>query len=42
MPDAHGDMGAEGDGRQTEPGSVALAPAVALARFNYLLLRACD
>ena len=34
--------GVEGDGRQNMPGSVALARSVALAQFNYLLLRACD
>ena len=36
MPDAHGNRGVKGDGRQNEPGSVALT------RFNHLLLRAFD
>ena len=38
VPDAHRDRGStvEGDGRQKKPGSVTLA------RFNYMLLRACD
>ena len=44
LPDACRERGGtvEGDGRENEPGSVAPARAVALARFNYLLLRARD